>query len=244
MTSIVSHGQKITHVETNKGNFQADVVVAGADYHHVDTQLLNDSTRNYSDRYWDKRVLAPSSLLYYVGLDKKLEGLLHHNLFFDTDFAPHAHHIYTNPQWPEKPLFYASVTSKTDETVAPEGCENLFLLIPVAPGLQDTDTIREHYFELILKRMEDYCGQTLAEHIVYKRSFAHTDFVNDYHSFKGNAYGLANTLRQTAILKPALKNKHLKNLYYTGQLTVPGPGVPPSLISGIVVANEVAKDFS
>ncbi|WP_286742478.1 phytoene desaturase family protein [Roseivirga sp. UBA1976] len=244
VTSIVSHGQKITHVETNKGNFQADVVVAGADYHHVDTQLLNDSTRNYSDRYWDKRVLAPSSLLYYVGLDKKLEGLLHHNLFFDTDFAPHAHHIYTNPQWPEKPLFYASVTSKTDETVAPEGCENLFLLIPVAPGLQDTDTIREHYFELILKRMEDYCGQTLAEHIVYKRSFAHTDFVNDYHSFKGNAYGLANTLRQTAILKPALKNKHLKNLYYTGQLTVPGPGVPPSLISGIVVANEVAKDFS
>ncbi|GHE57927.1 phytoene desaturase family protein [Roseivirga thermotolerans] len=244
VTSIVSHGQKITHVETNKGNFQADVVVAGADYHHVDTQLLNDSTRNYSDKYWDKRVLAPSSLLYYVGLDKKLEGLLHHNLFFDTDFSPHAHHIYTNPQWPEKPLFYASVTSKTDETVAPEGCENLFLLIPVAPGLQDTDTIREHYFELILKRMEDYCGQTLAEHIVYKRSFAHTDFVNDYHSFKGNAYGLANTLRQTAILKPALKNKHLKNLYYTGQLTVPGPGVPPSLISGIVVANEVAKDFS
>lgn len=236
-------GSKATSVTTVKGEIAADVIVAGADYHHVESRLLDKETRNYSDQYWDKRVLAPSSLLYYVGLDKKIEGLLHHNLFFDTDFTPHAHDIYTNPKWPENPLFYASLTSKTDPTVAPAGCENLFLLIPVAPGLEENDEIRKKYFDLILARIENHTGQSIRNHIVYKRSFAHRDFIKDYNSFKGNAYGLANTLRQTAILKPAMKSKRLKNLYYTGQLTVPGPGVPPSLISGIVVANEIQKDM-
>lgn len=230
-------------VNTNHGEISADVIIAGADYHHVETKLLDGNTRNYSDAYWDKRVMAPSSLLYYVGLDRKLDGLLHHNLFFDTDFGPHAQDIYTNPKWPEKPLFYASITSKTDSTVAPEGCENLFLLIPVAPGLEENEEIREKYFDMILKRIESYTEQNLRDHIVYKRSFAHRDFIKDYNSFKGNAYGLANTLTQTAILKPSLKSKKLKNLYYTGQLTVPGPGVPPSLISGIVVADQVEKDM-
>lgn len=242
--TIKASGNKVKVVETSQGDFEADVVVAGADYHHVESKLLDAQDRNYSEKYWDSRVLAPSSLLYYVGLNKKLDGLLHHNLFFDTDFTPHAHNIYTDPKWPENPLFYASLTSKTDDTVAPEGYENLFLLIPVAPGLEDTEEVRDHYFELIVKRMEHYCGEKILEHVVYKRSFALKDFVKDYNSFKGNAYGLANTLKQTAILKPSLKNKRIKNLYYTGQLTVPGPGVPPSLISGIVVANEVAKDFS
>ncbi|MBO6495406.1 MAG: phytoene desaturase [Roseivirga sp.] len=244
VTSIETKSGKVSSVETVQGSFSADVVVAGADYHHVDDKLLSKADRNYSEKYWDKRVLAPSSLLYYVGLNKKLDGLLHHNLFFDTDFTPHAHNIYTDPKWPDNPLFYASLTSKTDDTVAPEGHENLFLLIPVAPGLEDNEEIRDHYFRLIVKRMEEYCGQSILEHVVYKRSFAHKDFVSDYHSFKGNAYGLANTLKQTAILKPSLKNKHVKNLYYTGQLTVPGPGVPPSLISGIVVANEIVKDLA
>lgn len=242
--TIKTSGNMVKVVETSQGDFEADVVVAGADYHHVESKLLDSNDRNYSEKYWDSRVLAPSSLLYYVGLNKKLDGLLHHNLFFDTDFTPHAHNIYTDPKWPENPLFYASLTSKTDDTVAPEGHENLFLLIPVAPGLEDSEEVRDHYFELIVKRMEHYCGEKILEHVVYKRSFAHKDFVKDYNSFKGNAYGLANTLKQTAILKPSLKNKRIKNLYYTGQLTVPGPGVPPSLISGIVVANEVTKDFS
>lgn len=244
VTAIKTESGLVKSVETTQGSFIADVVVAGADYHHVDTKLLSQKDRNYSDKYWDSRVLAPSSLLYYVGLDKPIDGLLHHNLFFDTDFTPHSHDIYTDPKWPDNPLFYASLTSKTDSTVAPAGHENLFLLIPVAPGLEDTEEIREHYFQLIVKRMEEYTGQKILEHVIYKRSFAHKDFVSDYHSFKGNAYGLANTLTQTAILKPSLKSKKIKNLYYTGQLTVPGPGVPPSLISGIVVANEVAKDLA
>jgi phytoene desaturase len=221
---------------------KADIVVAGADYHHVDKHLVNPKYSNYSEEYWDKRVMAPSSLLFYLGVNKRLKNLRHHNLFFDEPLGPHADAIYKNPRWPEKPLFYASVPSITDPTVAPEGMENLFLLIPLAPDLDDSEEMREKYFDIIMERLERISGQEIRSHVVYKRSYAHSDFKSDYHAFKGNAYGLANTLTQTAILKPSLKNKKVKNLYYTGQLTVPGPGVPPSLISGYVVAKEVLKE--
>jgi phytoene desaturase len=221
---------------------KADIVVAGADYHHVDRHLVNPKYSNYSEEYWDKRVMAPSSLLFYMGINKRLKNLRHHNLFFDEPLGPHADAIYKNPRWPEKPLFYASVPSITDPTVAPEGMENLFLLIPLAPDLEDSEEMREKYYDIIMERLERISGQEIRSHVVYKRSYAHSDFKSDYHAFKGNAYGLANTLTQTAILKPSLKSKKVKNLYYTGQLTVPGPGVPPSLISGYVVAKEVMKE--
>lgn len=232
---------KVSSVRTNKGIYHADAVVASADYHHVE-QLLGPTYQNYDEAYWDKRVMAPSSLLFYLGINKKLPKLKHHNLFFDRDFTIHADEIYTNPKWPSDPLFYASAPSVTDSSVAPEGSENVFLLIPVAPGIEDSEEIREKYYDLLIARLEEYCGEPIREHIVYKRSYAHKDFMQDYHAFKGNAYGLANTLMQTAILKPSLKNKKLKNLYYTGQLTVPGPGVPPSLISGLVVANQLHQE--
>lgn len=224
--------------------YEADVVVAGADYQHVDQKLLKPEWRNYSEKYWDKRFMAPSSLLFYLGVDKKLDNLLHHNLFFDTDFAQHAHEIYTEPKMPSDPLFYTSVPSKTDPSVAPEGCENLMILIPLAPDLEDTEENREKYYHIVMDRLEKLTQQEIRKHVVFKRTYAHKDFMQDYNAFKGNAYGLANTLMQTAILKPSLKNKKVKNLYYTGQLTVPGPGVPPSLISGQVIAEEVAKDFA
>jgi phytoene desaturase len=222
----------------------ADIVVAGADYHHVDRHLVNPKYSNYSEKYWDKRVMAPSSLLFYMGINKKLKNFRHHNLFFDEPLGPHADAIYKNPRWPEKPLFYASVPSITDPSVAPEGMENLFLLIPLAPDLEDTEETREKYYDMIMERLERISGQEIRSHVVYKRSYAHSDFKSDYHAYKGNAYGLANTLTQTAILKPSLKSKKVKNLYYTGQLTVPGPGVPPSLISGYVVAKEVLKEIN
>lgn len=241
VTRIDVVGGVAKQVVTETGTFDADVVVAGADYHHVDTKLLGQY-RNYSDTYWDKRTLAPSSLLYYLGVNKRIPKLQHHNLFFDEDFKQHAHEIYTKPQWPSKPLFYASAPSKTDPSVAPEGCENLFLLIPVAPDLKDdSEEIRERYFNVVMERLETYVGEDIRSHVVYKRTYAHRDFMSDYNAFKGNAYGLANTLFQTAFLKPTLKNKKVANLFYTGQLTVPGPGVPPSLISGLVVADEVEK---
>lgn len=241
--SIEITNNNAKRVLTENGIFETDVVVAGADYHHVDTQLIAPSYRNYDDAYWQKRIMAPSSLLFYLGVNKRIPRLQHHNLFFDEDFKLHAKEIYETPRWPSKPLFYASAPSKTDPGVAPEGCENLFLLIPVAPDLTDDSETREHYFSMIMDRLEAYVGEDIRNHIVFKRSYAHSDFKADYHAFRGNAYGLANTLRQTAILKPSLKNKRVNNLFYTGQLTVPGPGVPPSLISGLVVADEVAKEF-
>ncbi|MEO6231595.1 MAG: phytoene desaturase family protein [Ferruginibacter sp.] len=224
--------------------YEADVVISGADYHFTETHLLPDKYKSYSEKYWDERVMAPSSLLYYVGINKKLKGLLHHSLFFDVDFDLHGKEIYTNPQWPSNPLFYVSATSVTDETVAPVGCENLFFLIPVATGLTgDTEELRNKYFEQILTRFENRIGETISDAIIYKRSYAISDFKKDYNAFKGNAYGLANTLMQTAVLKPAIRSKKITNLFYTGQLTVPGPGVPPSLISGEVVSREVIKNF-
>ena len=235
---------KAQRIITTEGIFETDVVVAGADYNHVETSLVDPIHRNYDDDYWDKRVMAPSSLLFYLGVGKRLPRLKHHNLFFDEDFKQHAREIYETPRWPTKPLFYVSAPSKTDPSVAPEGCENLFLLIPVAPNLTDDEATRERYFDLLMDRLEAYVGEDIRQHILFKRSYAHADFKQDYNAFKGNAYGLANTLRQTALLKPSIKNKTVNNLFYTGQLTVPGPGVPPSLISGLVVADEVAKEFS
>ncbi|MGC4100286.1 phytoene desaturase family protein [Ferruginibacter sp.] len=225
--------------------FKTDAVVGAADYHFIEKALLSNEYQTYSEEYWNKRLMAPSCLLYYIGLDKKLDNVSHHALFFDTDFEVHGKEIYTTPQWPADPLFYVSITSVTDNTVAPEGKENLFFLIPVAAGLQgDTEALRDRYFEQIITRFEKRTGQEIRENIVYKKSYSVSNFVDDYNSFKGNAYGLANTLMQTAVLKPSCKSKKVKNLFYTGQLTVPGPGVPPSLISGEVVAKEVIKQLN
>jgi phytoene desaturase len=245
ITKINIENGKANWVITKKGEkYEADVIVGGADYNHVETALLEEKHQSYSAKYWDTRELAPSSLIYYLGINKKLKGLLHHNLFFDVPFSKHAEEIYSNPQWPSNPLFYVCCPSKTDDSVAPEGMENIFILIPLAPDLKDNETEREKYFEMVINRMEERCGEKFKENIIYKRSYAHNDFKSDYHAFKGNAYGLANTLMQTAILKPSLKSKKVSNLFYTGQLTVPGPGVPPSIISGQVVAKEISKEFS
>lgn len=237
-------GKTITGVEVNDEVLQADIVVAGADYHHIDRHLLPNDKSNYSERYWNKRKMAPSSLLFYIGVNKPIENMEHHSLYFDAPFDQHADAIYTNPRWPETPLYYVSNTSKTDPNAAPDGCEALTFLVPLAPDLEDTEELRETYFHKIMDRFEATMGVDVRNNIILKRSYAMKDFVDDYHAYKGNAYGLANTLDQTAILKPGLKNKKLTNLYYTGQLTVPGPGVPPSIISGIVVAEEIDNDFT
>jgi phytoene desaturase len=240
VTKIEVKNNLAEYVITDKGNFKSDFVVGNADYHHIDQHLFDKPYRNYSEKYWNERTMAPSCLLFYIGLNKKLDNILHHNLFFDEDFDQHAEEIYTNPQWPSKPLFYACCPSVTDKSVAPEGCENLFFLIPLAPDLKDSESKREEYFNLLIERFKDLTGNDIRGNILFKRSYAMSDFVADYHAFKGNAYGLANTLKQTAFLKPKMKSK-VTNFLYTGQLTVPGPGVPPAIISGQVVAKEIKK---
>jgi phytoene desaturase len=219
-------------------------VIGAADYHYIESKLLPENCRSYSEEYWNKRLMAPSCLLYYIGLNKKLEGIPHHSLFFDTDPDVHGNEIYKTKKWPVDPLFYVSAPSVTDKTVAPEGCENLLFLIPVATGIEgDTEELRERYFQKILERFENKTGQQIKNSIIYKRTYSISNFISDYNSFKGNAYGLANTLLQTAVLKPSCRSIKIKNLFYTGQLTVPGPGVPPCLISGEVVAKEIMKSF-
>lgn len=218
-----------------------DAVVAAADYHFVEQNLIPEKFRKYDSKYWDSRVMAPSCLLFYLGIDKKLDNLLHHNLFFDRDFSQHAVEIYDTIEWPSDPLFYVCAPSVTDDTVAPEGKENVFLLMPIAPGLQDDEDTREKYYHLLMDRLEAITNQEIRSSVIYKKSYALKDFVMDYNAFKGNAYGLANTLKQTAILKPTMHNPKIKNLFFAGQLTVPGPGVPPSLISGKVAAIETIK---
>ena len=235
----------ISAVVSENSIMEADIVVAAADYHHIDRQVLSPQFANYSDSYWDSRKLAPSSLLMFLGVDKKINNLSHHNLFFDTDFKKHAYEIYKDPKWPSDPLFYVCAPSLTDSQVAPPGKENLFILIPIAPDLNDSDTgIYERYFNDVIERIELFTGDRFKDKIELKKFFGVQDFKSVYNSFKGNAYGLANTLFQTAFLKPSLKNKNLTNLYYSGQLTTPGPGLPPSIISGQVVASEIIKTYS
>ena len=237
---LVAENKKVVALINNGEIEYADIVLSGADYHHTET-LLDKKHRMYSEKYWNSRVFAPSSLLFYVGFNKKIENITHHALFFDVDFKQHAKDIYDQPKWPENPLFYANFPSITDKTAAPEGMESGFFLIPLAPGIEDSEALREEYFDKIISRFESLTQQSIKNNIIFKDSFCKNDFVSEYNSYKGNAYGMANTLLQTAFLRPKLKSKKVNNLYFTGQLTVPGPGVPPALISGKLVAELIKK---
>ncbi|MDC6391072.1 phytoene desaturase family protein [Maribacter sp. PR1] len=225
----------------NGETIYSDVVVSGADYHHSES-LLDEEFRQYSPAYWSRKTFAPSSLLFYIGFNKKLDNVEHHNLFFDTDFEQHAEEIYDTPKWPTSPLFYANFPSISDESMAPKDCETGFFLVPIAPGLEDTKELREQYFDLIMDRFEKRTHQKIRKHILFRKTFCVNDFVERYNSYKGNAYGMANTLSQTAFLRPKLKSGKVENLFFTGQLTVPGPGVPPSLISGKLVSELLIKN--
>ncbi|MBK9177275.1 MAG: phytoene desaturase [Flavobacteriales bacterium] len=231
-------------VETEKGLVRADIVVAGADYHHVDQELLPKDQQSYSSDYWRKRIMAPSGLLFYLGFNRQLPGLDHHTLFFDASLDVHSSEIYDEPAWPSKPLFYTSCASKTDASLAPEGMESMVVLIPIAPGLKDEEATRERYYHGVMERLGKHIGFDPRPHVVLKRSYSINDLQSDYNAFRGNAYGMANTILQTGPLRPSMKSRKVRGLYYTGQLTVPGPGVPPAIISGQVVAELIEKEHA
>ena len=242
VTKINIENKKVTSITTSKQkSINTDFVIASADYAHVEKDLIDPQYKNYSKKYWEKRNFSPSSLIFYLGVNKKIKKLIHHNLFFDEDIEKCSKEIYDYKSWPKKPLFYVCCPSKTDQNVAPKGKENIFILMPIPIGVEDTERLREEYFTIILSRLEKYCNQQIISNIEYKRSYCIKDFQTDYNAYKGNAYGLANTLSQTANFKPKIINKKVSNLFYTGQLTVPGPGVPPSLISGKIVAEYITK---
>ncbi|SFN59540.1 phytoene desaturase [Algoriella xinjiangensis] len=239
--NINTEKDKVKSLTINGNIHEFDTIIASSDYHHTET-LLNKEHRNYTEAYWESKTFAPSSLIYYLGINQTLPNLKHHTLFFENDLDDHIDCIYEDKKWPEKPLFYVCCPSKTDDNVAPKGKENLFLLMPLATGINDEEAVREKYLAEMLSRLGKQIGvNDLVSMIEYKRSYCVSDFSSDYNAYAGNAYGLANTLNQTAVLKPKIRNQKLKNLFYTGQLTVPGPGVPPSIISGKIVANEISK---
>ena len=238
---ILLEKNKATGIKIKNEIILSDIILSGADYHHTET-LIPSNYRAYSEAYWNKKVFAPSSLLFYIGIDKKIKNVSHHTLFFDVDFDSHASAIYDNAKWPDEPLFYANFPSISDPNMAPKGKETCFFLIPIAPGLEDTESIRKKYFDIVFNRLEKLTGQQLRNDILFKESFCVNDFVSVYNSYKGNAYGMANTLFQTAFLRPKLKSKKVENLFFSGQLTVPGPGVPPALISGKLVAGLIEKN--
>ncbi|MEO8720029.1 MAG: phytoene desaturase family protein [Ginsengibacter sp.] len=240
---IVVDKKKVKSLIVNGKENPFDAIIASADYHHIESDLLDSVYRNYDEAYWNKKTLAPSCLIYYIGLNKKISRIQHHTLFFEEDLEQHSKEIYKSPQWPSRPSFYVCCPSQTDESVAPVGHENLFLLMPIATDLEDTETQRDFYFWIMINRLEKHLCEKVSKYIVFKKSYCVNDFKLDYNSFKGNAYGLANTLKQTANLRPKIKNKKVNNLFYTGQLTVPGPGVPPSIISGKIAAQQVHKYF-
>lgn len=233
---------KVISITCNEVDQETDLVISGADYVHTES-LLPEKYKNYNASYWKKKVFSPSALLFYVGFSKKIQHIEHHTLFFDVPFAPHAETIYDTKSWPDSPLFYASFPSKTDASAAPDGSESAIFLIPIAPGIEDTDEIRVKYFNSIIKRLETLTQQKLESDILFYKSFCINDFIAHYNSYAGNAYGLANTLLQTHILRPGISNKRLTNLYYTGQLTLPGPGVPPAIISGKIVSQKILKNY-
>ncbi len=240
---IITSENEVKALKVHGEEIRFDAVVAAADYQHVEEQLLPKEFQNYGQKYWENKTFAPSCLIYYLGISERIPELEHHTLFFDEDLFEHSVEIYKDPKWPEKPLFYVCCPSRTDDSVAPEGHENLFLLMPLAPGLKDDEAVREKFFKIMMTRLEKQIGRSISGKIDYKKSYCVSDFITDYNSYKGNAYGLANTLQQTAVLKPKIRNKKLKNLFYAGQLTVPGPGVPPSLISGKISAEQVIKEL-
>lgn len=244
VTAIDVSGSQAKVLRTKHGDYPADIVLINADYHHAETQLLPRDSRTYSDRYWRRRTLAPSMFVVYLGLSKKLRSVTHHNLYFSDPWEEHFDQIFTHPEWPARPSYYVSCASYDDDAVAPEGKENIFFLVPVAPGLADTDEIRERYADRVITHFEKLTGEEITPHVEIRRIFSHRDFAADYNAYQGSALGLAHTLRQTAVFRPSHRSKRVKNLFYSGQYTHPGIGVPMALISSQVICEQIGKEFA
>lgn len=242
VNEIIVNNGKATQVKTSKGQYEADIVLSSADYHHVETQLLPESARSYSQKYWESRKMSPSAFNIFMGVNKRISKIQHHNLYLSDLWEQHFKEVRENPKWPEDPSYYVCATTKTDPSVAPEGCENLFFLVPVAPGLEDNEEIRQSMYEKVITHFESLIGESVRDSIISKNLFSVNDFRNNYNSYKGGAFGLAHTLLQTAMFRPRTKSKKVKNLYFTGQYTHPGVGMPIALIAAEIISNRIENE--
>ena len=243
VAAILSESGRATGVRLASGEeLRADLVVSNADLHHTETQLLDAPQRSYPERYWRSRTLAPSAFILYLGLRGRVPGLTHHNLAFGQDWRRGFADIFDHPAWPSDPSYYVCAPSRTDPTMAPEGHENLFVLVPVAPGLAMTDADVATYRRRVLDLLAtDFDVPDLEDRIVLERSYTSRDFAADYNAFGGSALGLAHTMRQTAF-RPNNVSKKLPNLFYVGASTNPGIGMPICLISAELVLKRVLGD--
>ncbi|MCU0667201.1 MAG: phytoene desaturase family protein [Patescibacteria group bacterium] len=238
---IITNSNKATGISVNGKTINFDIVVANGDYHHIEQDLLPANKRSYTESYWQKRTLSPSAVLAYLGVDKKVTGLLHHTMFFDADWYGHFDKVFEHTEWSENPLFYVGTPSKTDPIVAPGGNENIIILAPMANGLNPTKKQKEDLIDSLIKRMENKINCKFSNNIVYKKIIDQDYFESSFNSYRGNAFGLAHSLRQSAVFRPRMQSKKLSNLFYVGQYTNPGTGVPMVVLSGKIIAKVVGE---
>ncbi len=234
--------KKIKKVITKNEEHEADIFVNTADLQHFETQLLEKNDQTFSKKYFEKQVMAPATLLIYLGISSKVPKLEHHNLVLYESWPEHFRQIFENPKWPTQPSYYVCAPSKTDTSVAPPGSENLFILVPIAPGLDDSGKDAETLAEWTICDLEKVVGYEFSKDIVYKRVYSIKDMQADYHAYMGTAFAQSQTLWQTAYFRPHNKSKKLTNLYYAGHYTQPGIGMPMVLISAEFAANRINED--
>lgn len=240
---LQSKNGKLTAAITARGIYEADIFVCNADYAYCETELINNDNQSYSNSYWQKRTLAPSAFLLYLGLNKKMKNLEHHTLYFDRAWENHFDHVYNkSTSWPKKPSYYLCVPTKTDSSLAPHGNEALTVLVPVSPYTKATESSKDIFMHRTIKHLEELTQQEIANKIMVKKIFTNSDFTSAYNAYKGSAFGIAHTLTQTALFRPNNKSKKLQNLYYVGQYTNPGIGLPPALISSQIVHQMIIND--
>jgi phytoene desaturase len=231
----------VTH--TTEQSYRSDAVVSDADYAHTEMELLAPEYRGHDADYWESRTWAPSAFLLYLGVEGDLENLEHHTLVLPEEWDPHFDEIFDEPGWPEDPAYYVCAASETDDAVAPEGKSNLFVLVPIAAGLDDDAETRQRYRDLILDDLAEHTGEDVRGRIEVEERFSVSEFAERYNSYAGTALGMAHTLTQTALFRPPHRSTELRGLYFTGANTTPGIGVPMCLISGELTADAVAEDY-
>lgn len=238
---ILTEDKKAVGIELESGEIvRADIVVSNADMHHTEHTLLDASHSDHSEKYWEKKKMAPSAFIMYLGVGKKFDSITHHSLLFSEHWDAHFKEIFDSPTFPSDPSLYVCAPGKTDPTVAPEGKENLFVLVPIASGLEYTEKDLEHWSTLVLDLMEKHMGMSgLKDHIEYKKMYCVKDFEKDYNSYKGSALGLAHTLSQSALWRPNNISKKVKDLYFVGANTNPGIGMPICVISAETVYKRI-----
>lgn len=246
VTAIRSAAGKVERVEyRHRGateTLAADLVISDADYAQVELNLLSDHDRSISKKQWERKAISPTVMRFFLGFDKKLPFLKQHTFFFDTDWQKHFDAVYRNPGWVEKPLFYVHAPSVTDPSVAPAGHESFYVLIPFAPGLEDDAELAERYYNGVMDRIEELSGENLRKHQVFRQDIKISDFKQCCNAYKGAAFGLGQTLLQTAYFRPTNKSRKLDNLYYCGMYTTPGTGVTMSTISGVMTAQRILEE--